>query len=62
MKTVSVQQLEPSGLDDSASSAVDHDDRLILWMLRRTPAQRLETLQDFVEGIMALRYAQKISQ
>ncbi len=41
---------------------VDHDDRLILWMLERTPAQRLEALQNFVEGIATLRYARKISE
>lgn len=62
MKTVSVKQAEPKILDDPAPADVDHDDRLIRWMLERTPAQRLEALQNFVEGIVALRYARKISQ
>ncbi len=62
MNTVSMKRAEPEAFDSSAPVAVDHDDRLIQWMLERTPAQRLEALQNFVEGIVALRHAQKISQ
>ena len=58
--TLSVKRVEPKAIDGSAPE-VDHDDRLILWMLERTPAQRLEALQNFVDGVTALRHARKIS-
>ncbi len=48
--------------DRSSSEAVDHDDRLILWMLGLAPAKRLEALQNFVDGIAALRHAKKITR
>ena len=31
------------------------DDSQILWMLSLTPTERLEVLQDFVDGALALR-------
>ncbi len=62
MKTVSTKRAEPGAFESSAPAEVEHDDRLILWMLERNPAQRLEALQNFVEGVVALRYARKISQ
>jgi hypothetical protein len=31
------------------------DDGQILWMLSLTPTERLEVLQDFVDGALALR-------
>ncbi len=62
MKTVKAKRVEPGAFGSSMPVDVDHDDRLILWMLERTPAQRLEALQNFVEGILALRHARKISQ
>ena len=40
---------------------VDHDDRLIRWMLEHTPAQRLEALQNFADGVVALQNARKIA-
>ncbi len=48
--------------DHRSSEVVDHDDRLILWMLGLAPVKRLEALQNFVEGITALRHARKITQ
>ncbi len=49
----------PSSDQDPAE--VDHDDRLIHWMLRMTPVQRLEALQNFVDGVTALQHARKVS-
>ncbi len=48
--------------DRRRSEVVDHDDRLILWMLGLAPVKRLEALQNFVDGIAALRHARKITQ
>ncbi len=48
---------ELGGLDPRI---VDHDDRLILWMLERTPTQRLEALQSFADGVAVLQHARKI--
>ncbi len=62
MNTLSVKRAEPEAFDGSALADIDHDDRLILWMLERTPARRLEALQNFVEGVVALQHARKISQ
>ena len=62
MATSSAIRADQITLGSPAIGDVDHDDRLIRWMLERTPAQRLEALQNFVEGIVALRYARKISQ
>ncbi len=47
---------------DRPNSEVDHDDRLILWMLRLEPVKRLEALQNFVDGVVALRHARRITQ
>ncbi len=58
----SARAARPETVECRDPAAVDHDDRLILWMLRRTPAERLETLQNFVEGVTALQYARKIPQ
>lgn len=38
-------EISPEGVDIS----------LIRWMLSLTPMERLETLQDFVDGALALR-------
>lgn len=38
-------ETSPDGVDDSQ----------ILWMLSLTPTERLEVLQDFVDGALALR-------
>ncbi len=62
METVDKKRAEPEAFESSVPADVDHDDRLILWMLERAPAQRLEALQNFVEGVVALRHARKISQ
>ena len=59
MKTLSIEEVGPEALDNTMIAEVDHDDRLIRWILGRTPAQRLETLQNFVEGIVALRDARR---
>ncbi len=64
-RTPALQPLdEPSGAEGSPELAgsPDHDDRLILWMLRRSPEQRLEALQGFVDGLSTLRHARKITQ
>lgn len=44
------------------AAATEHDDRLIRWMLNLPPIRRLEVLQDFVDGVTALRHARKITQ
>lgn len=41
---------DPSGVDDS----------LILWFQSLTPAERLQVLQDFVDGVTALRNARRV--
>ena len=45
--------------DDSQTG---HDDRLIHWMLEQSPLRRLEVLQEYADGIQALRHARKISE
>jgi hypothetical protein len=60
MKT-RAKQAEPEVSDGQSIADVDHDERLIRWMLERTPAQRLEALQNFVEGIVALQHATKVT-
>ena len=62
MATSSAIRADQMTLDNLGIGDVDHDDRLIRWMLELTPAQRLEALQNFVEGVVALRYARKVSQ
>jgi len=46
----------------SEPEAVDHDDRLILWMLELTPEKRLEALQNFADGVAALQHARKVTE
>ena len=41
---------DPSGVDDS----------LILWFQSLTPLERLQVLQDFVDGVTALRNARRV--
>lgn len=41
---------DPSGVDDS----------LILWFQSLTPVERLQVLQDFVDGVTALRNARRV--
>ncbi len=60
MAAVDVSSRESN--DHRRSEVIDHDDRLILWMLDLTPVKRLEALQNFVDGIAALRHAKKIIQ
>lgn len=52
----------PEASDRWSPGGVDHDDRLILWMLGLAPVKRLEALQNFVDGVAALRHARKITQ
>ncbi len=47
---------------DSDSEVIDHDDRLIRWMLGLAPVKRLQALQEFADGVVSLRHARKISQ
>ena len=62
MATSNAIRTDQMTLDNLGIGDVDHDDRLIRWMLELTPAQRLEALQNFAEGVAALRYARKVSQ
>ncbi len=59
--TAAAKPVLPATLEAADPEAVDHDDRLILWMLELKPTQRLEVLQNFVEGIVALRDARRIA-
>ncbi len=43
-------------------SVVEHDDSLILWMLALTPTKRLEALQNFVDGVVAIQHARHVPQ
>ncbi len=61
MKTTTTKQARPESLRLEHREAVDHDDRLILWMLELNPAQRLEALQNFVDGVVALRNARRVA-
>ena len=61
MRATDTNRVERDDCETTAVAEVDHDDRLILWMLERTPAQRLEALQNFAEGVVAIRHARKIS-
>lgn len=47
--TPSERPVEPEASPDGV------DDTQILWMLSLTPSERLEVLQDFVDGALALR-------
>ena len=46
---------EITGCEEPA--IVKHDDSLILWMLELTPEKRLEALQNFVDGVVAIQHA-----
>ena len=48
--------------EDWNPEAIDHDERLILWMLEMTPTKRLEILQDFVDAVLTLRNGRKVTQ
>lgn len=50
------------GLDPDLPIQMDHDDRLIHWMLEKTPLERLDTLQDTVNGLAVLRNARRITE
>lgn len=41
---------------------VEHDDSLILWMLGLTPEERLEALQNFADGVVAIQHARRVAQ
>ncbi len=60
--TASAKSASPEVFERVEPPSVDHDDRLILWMLELTPAKRLEALQNFFDGVMVLRHARKITQ
>jgi hypothetical protein len=47
---------------DFDPESIDHDESLILGMLAKTPTERLEVLQDFVDAVMLLRNGRKVSQ
>ena len=53
---------KPAASEAEDPASIDHDDRLILWMLELNPAQRLEALQSFVEGVTALRHARRVAE
>jgi hypothetical protein len=48
--------------EDFDPESIDHDESLILGMLAKTPTERLEQLQDFVDAVMILRNGRKASQ
>ena len=60
-KSESTQQQEPCPKEFNLES-IDHDESLILGMLEKTPTERLEVLQDFVEAVMTLRNGRKVAQ
>ncbi len=60
-KTDTAPREEPWPKDFDPES-VDHDKSLILRMLEKTPTERLENLQDFVEAVMTLRNGRKVTQ
>jgi hypothetical protein len=62
MTTASVKSVPPEAFEVGDPASIDHDDRLILWMLELTPAKRLEALQNFVDGVMVLRHARNLTQ
>ncbi len=62
MKTANATPALPQPTRGPEPEAVDHDDRLILWMLEHTPAKRLEALQAFADGVVALQHARKITE
>lgn len=47
---------------DFDPESIDHDESLILGMLRKTPTERLETLQEFVEAVFMMRNGRKVTQ
>lgn len=49
-------------LDPNLPIQMDHDDRLIHWMLEKTPLERLDTLQDTINGLAVLRNARRINE
>ncbi len=53
---------EESWPEDFDPESIDHDESLILGMLKKTPTERLEVLQDFVEAVMTLRNGRKVTQ
>ncbi len=48
--------------DDFDPESIDHDESLILGMLKKTPTERLEVLQEFVDAVMILRNGRKVTQ
>ncbi len=48
--------------EDFDPESIDHDESLILGMLEKTPTERLEVLQEFVEAVMLLRNGRKVTQ
>lgn len=57
-----VERIAPRLVAGAEAGTVDHDDRLIRWMLELSPLRRLEALQEFVDGLTALRHARKIAR
>ena len=48
--------------EDFDPESIDHDESLILGMLEKTPTERLEVLQDFVDAVTLLRNGRKVTQ
>lgn len=57
-----VPRAEEPWPEDFDPESIDHDESLILGMLEKTPTERLEVLQDFVEAVTLLRNGRKVSQ
>ena len=53
---------EAASLEATSPEPVDHDESLIRWMLKLTPTERLEVLQDFVDAVLILRSGRKVTQ
>lgn len=66
MPTSTATDARPSGEAPSSETQrlaeIDHDDSLILSMLARTPVERLQCLQDFVDGVTELRRARRVAE
>ena len=54
-RRVAVSSDEGTQPNESAESSDGVDLTLIDWMLAKTPLERLETLQDWVDGLTELR-------
>ena len=48
--------------EDFDPESIDHDESLILGMLEKSPTERLEVLQEFVDAVMTLRNGRQVTQ